>query len=314
MKIPDSFQRSRIEEALSARLELLGGGASGAATYRVYGLAEPCVLKVIEAGSPDYLRTRGQREICFYRQLAVHVPLRTPQVMASVLEESGYCALLIAAYSPIASANELNMTQFVEVAEQLAGFHAVHWNRTDLLGGFPWIEQPKIVDLSQAAHHAAQCWRKLGQQSQFRELLTGLRLRQIEAALGEISATPEYGVKTAMTLCHGDCHLENVLRDPDGCLVWADWQEVRVGHGPSDLSFLIQRAEANGAKIAHHVLIGAYCKALEAAGIRNVDQGEIEHALHESERRTRLLFWPDYMMETTAEAMVHHLERIFLNR
>lgn len=60
-----------------------------------------------------------------------------------------------------------------------------------------------------------------------------------------------YGGDTALTLCHGDCHLDNLLRDPDGRLIWADWQEARKGYGPSDLAFCLQRAEATGAAIAH---------------------------------------------------------------
>jgi hypothetical protein len=114
-----------------------------------------------------------------------------------------------------------------------------------------------------------------------------------------------------MTLCHGDCHLDNLLRDQDGHLIWADWQEVRIGYGPSDLTFLMQRAEANGADIAHDRIVAAYCKALKAAGVAGVNERAITSAMNESERRTRLLYWPNYMSDATLEGMAHHLTHIF---
>jgi hypothetical protein len=73
----------------------------------------------------------------------------------------------------------------------------------------------------------------------------------------------------------------------------------------------MQRAEANGADIAHDIVVAAYCKALEAAGVTGVNERAITSAMNESERRTRLLYWPDYMSDATTERMVYHLTRIF---
>ena len=141
--------------------------------------------------------------------------------------------------------------------------------------------------------------------------MTESTLHAIESAVVDVRTTSEYDPDTVMTLCHGDCHLDNLLRAQDGDLIWADWQEVGIGYGPSDLTFLMQRAEANGADIAHSMIVAAYCKALEAAGVEGVNQSAITSAMHESERRTRLLYWPDYMSDATAEAMAHHLACIF---
>jgi thiamine kinase-like enzyme len=307
----EKTQRLRIEEALSARLELLSGGVSGAATYLVYGLSESCVLKVVAAESPDPVRSRGQREIHFYNELAPHIPLHTPRVLASLIEESGYCALLLEAYAPMKPASELSDAEFAEITQQLASFHALYWNRTERLNDFSWIEKPKRVDLTHDARHASETWQTLAQQPQFRELLTDSSLRDIEVALDEVRTKPEYGPEIPMTLCHGDCHLENLLRDRENLLIWADWQEVRMGHGPSDLTFLMQRAEANGADIAHDMIVTAYCKALEVAGVKDINETAVKSAMRESEWRTRLLYWPDYMRDATSETMANHLTRIF---
>jgi Ser/Thr protein kinase RdoA (MazF antagonist) len=166
-------------------------------------------------------------------------------------------------------------------------------------------------DMTHDARHARETWLALAQRPQFHDVLTETVLHAIEAALVDISTTPEYGSDTAMTLCHGDCHLDNLLRDQDGQLIWADWQEVCIGYGPSDLTFFLQRAEADGAAIAHDSVVTAYCTALEAAGVAGVSERAVTGAMHESERRTRLLYWPDYMRDVTTEAMAHHVTRIF---
>jgi hypothetical protein len=177
-------RRSRIDEALAAQLEVLSGGVSGASTYRVHGSSESCVLKIIEAESADYVRARGHREIHFYDQLAARLPLHTPRVLASLIEESGYCALLIAAYEPIKPANELRADDFTEIATQLARFHAVYWNRTDQLANLPWLAKPTTPDLTNDMRHARETWLALAQRPQFREILTESRLHDIESTLG----------------------------------------------------------------------------------------------------------------------------------
>jgi thiamine kinase-like enzyme len=304
-------QRLKIEGALAARLELLSGGASGAATYRVQGLPKPCVLKVTNAKSAVEVRARGHREIRFYDKLAAHMPLRTPLVLASLIEESGYCALLLAAYESMKPANELNNETFVEIAQQLGRFQALYWNRTNQLDTHSWLAKPKTPDLTNDAKHAYETWQLLAQQPQFREILTDTTLRDIEVALVEVRTKSDYSSETPMTLCHGDCHLDNVLRDQKARLIWADWQEVQIGYGPSDLTFFIQRAEAKGANIAHDIVIAAYCNALGKAGVQGINEDAIKTAMRESERQTRLLYWPDYMRGATTEAMTHHLTRIF---
>ena len=311
MNCLETTQRSRIDQALAAQLELLSGGVSGASTYRVHGLPESRVLKIIEAESADDVRARGYREIHFYDALVARVPLRTPRVFASLIDTSGYCALLIAAYEPMKAASELRADDYIEIARQLAGFHAVYWNRTEQLSVFSWLPQPMTLDLTNDVQHAQESWQLLAKQRQFQDILTKSTLHAIEAALTDVITTPAYDPATAMTLCHGDCHLDNLLYEQEGGLVWADWQEVRIGYGPNDLTFLIQRAEAQGATIAHDLIIAAYCNALKLAGVESVKEETITAAINESERRTRLLYWPDYMRDATTESMLYHLTRIF---
>ena len=199
----------RIDQALAAHLELLSGGVSGASTYRVHGLSEVCVLKVTEAESAEYIRARAYREIQFYKQLAKDLPVQTPRLLASRIQESGECALLIAAYQPLKPANQLQPDEFTQIARQLAHLHAKYWNRTESLSRYAWLPQPIAPDLAQDARHAQETWLALAQRPQFRAILTASRLHDIESALGEISTKPEYSSAIPLTLCHGDCHLDH---------------------------------------------------------------------------------------------------------
>ena len=307
----EQTEHLRGREAFSAELALMSGGASGSSTYRVHGLSEPCVLKVTNAESAKDVRTRGHREIHFYRELAADVPLRTPQVLASLIEKSGACVLLIEAHAPIKAVHELSNEVFAEVARQLASLHAMYWGQTSQLDHLSWLKKPEILNIANDMQQAFKTWQRLAQQPQFREILNSETLREIEFALTTLRGKPKYGSEAMLTLCHGDCHLGNLLRDQEGGLVWADWQEVGIGYGSSDLTFLIQRAEASGANVSHEVVLAAYCESLRAAGVQGVEKHVIQFAMRESERCTRLLYWPHHMMDATSETMTRHLAQIF---
>lgn len=71
-------------------------------------------------------------------------------------EESGLCALLLAAYKPMQLANELRADDFAEIATQLAQFHAVYWGRTQGLAKFSWLAKPSTQDLTNDTHYARE--------------------------------------------------------------------------------------------------------------------------------------------------------------
>ena len=58
------------------------------------------------------------------------------------------------------------------------------------------------------------------------------------------------------TLCHGDCHMGNLLRDAHNGLVWADWQEVGTGHTARDRRLRDERSGGRGVsdETIHHRL------------------------------------------------------------
>src|SRR6185312_1488331 len=74
--------------------QILQGGISGAATYRLQMGEEEFVCKITHAQSEQYCFERAQREFLFYQQLAPRVPLRVPQVVGHVYDPQGIALLL----------------------------------------------------------------------------------------------------------------------------------------------------------------------------------------------------------------------------
>jgi hypothetical protein len=120
----------------------------------------------------------------------------------------------------------------------------------------------------------------------------------VRALYEAIERVPEIGATLEpfpRTLCHGDCHIGNLLRDGEGNLVWADWQEVGISRGPEDLSFPLQRAFPTGETCFAEAAITQYRARLEAETGEPVSLDDVRRAMDGYELRARLLEWPTYL-------------------
>ncbi|HEY6737575.1 MAG TPA: aminoglycoside phosphotransferase family protein [Actinopolymorphaceae bacterium] len=221
----------------------LAGSASGAAVYLVEGSGGDVVLK---ATTSEATAAGARRELNFYRALADDVPVRTPRVLG-LHEEPGLSCLLLEVALPPREAAAWSGEQWVEAAAQLGRLHhpAVVETSQDApcrLGRRAAVEDGQV-------EQAASWWRQLGQ-----ERLALPWLERLDDVAAALDGPPE-------CLIHGDWHVGNLLRDPDGqALVWTDWQEVRLGHGPEDLALLWQRAEFDGGTPPREAMLEAYAR------------------------------------------------------
>jgi thiamine kinase-like enzyme len=127
--------------------------------------------------------------------------------------------------------------------------------------------------------------------------------RHINRTLEQVSTFPT-------TLCHGDCHLGNLLRDAENGLVWSDWQEVGIGHGPGDLSFLIQRAMVDGGRVPEDAMIAAYGAQLADATGTSIPLAALRQVTDSFDLRTRLLLWPAYLAMAPDAGIDAHIARV----
>ena len=301
----------RIDRAATATPEtvhLLAGGLSGSSVYRFALAGEQVVLKVTPPGTNGRLIARAHREIRFYHDLSTRVPLPVPRVLGAGLDETAGAVLLLAAYEPSPPPHRWTEQAYARVAQQLGRFHATFWGAesgTNLPG---WLQAKPRVTIAQC-EDAVRRWRALSERDDLHDTLEPLvgRLNRLLMSVPELdprmSAPP-------LTLCHGDCHAGNLLQDTNGEWIWADWQEVRLGHGVDDLVFFWQRAFA-AADICppYDAMVEAY-----HAGLNRVSdllsREQLVHDLAWAELRSWLIDWPDYLGALPGPRIQRVLERV----
>lgn len=288
--------------------DVLSGGASGAYAYRLRFPSGDLVLKVTWPESPGYLLERARREVLFYRHLASEVGIQVPSVIASRCDAAFGACILLEAYEPSPEPAAWTESRYLEAAEHLGRFHAAFWGKAQELSAYGWLH--RIEDLEGDIRQAYTYWERLRADGRFETVLTPERYEWILGMLGRIrgvgTALPSFPV----TLCHGDFHIDNILVDHGGGMVLADWQEVRPGLGPEDLSFFLQRASFSGGTVPEGEMIRAYRRSLLANTDEDVAASDIRRVMDAAELRTRLLHWPAFLAGASERQLADLLGRI----
>ncbi len=246
----------------------LAGSASGAGVYLVQVDGQDAVLKVTAAG--DW-QPNARRELTFYQTLADRVPVATPRLLRYADDEC-LTALLLSAHTPALPAREWDRSAWLEVSRQLAQLHSVSlpdqaaWHQTPFAGTEPDEHALRLAKDYWSATDAADC--------------IALVLDDPDVLMRAVKATPE-------CFAHGDCHVDNLLRDGDR-IVWADWQVAAVGYSAGDLAFLWSRADADGADLPYAAMVHEY------ATHRGVDATVLSRGLVAAELRILLFGWPHH--------------------
>ena len=223
------------------------------------GSASGARVQLIRLGDQEVvLKTTSRREVAFYG-MAGRLPVRVPRVVAA----AGTC-LLLEALVPGPAAADWPAAHWHEVAGQLGALH-----RPQVAAAFHgWLTRKTPARRPEAAARA--CW--------------------TAGELALLDRIGDLGVDLPACLIHGDLHAGNLLRDAEGALVWADWQEVGIGQGPEDLALLWQRAEFDGADPPRTAMLATYAAA---RGIPCDDV--LVRATTAAELRLLLLDWPPFL-------------------
>ena len=216
------------------------------------------------------LKTTTPREVALYKA-AARLPVRTPRLVAA----DDTC-LLLEALEPLPRAAEWSKAQWHEIARQLGTLHAAPFD-----DAAPWLRHPT----SRRPDQAAQAfWTPM-----------------------ELELLDRVDEKLPTCLVHGDLHAGNLLRAPDGELVWTDWQEVGLGQGPEDLALLWQRAESDGADPPREAMLATYAAA---RGIPHDDT--LVQATVAAEIRLLLLDWPVFLQHADPDRRALMRRRLHL--
>jgi thiamine kinase-like enzyme len=226
------------------------------------------VLKVTGAGGGQ---RNARRELTFYRTLADRVPVMTPTLLRYA-DNDDFTALLLSAHTPARHAREWDQSAWLEVARQLAALHSIPLPDED-----PWIDTPWLRQVLERPpiSLAEDYWSGTDAADTIGPVL------KAPGALGEaFRATPD-------SFLHGDCHVDNLLREGNQ-IVWADWQAAGTGSPAGELAFLWSRAQADGADLPYDAMLREYVTH------REVDPALLRRSLVAAEIGILLFGWPAY--------------------
>lgn len=292
-------------------IRLLAGGMSGSSVVALTLEDALVILKCTTPSGRDPSRIgRATREVLFYRELVDRVPIRVPRMLASDLDPERGTLLLITAHEP--PPVRWPAADFATVAHELGRFHTAMRNIA-LPSWVPAAASPAPEN----GRDAIDLWRAFAAKTEVvsRELLEGIE--QMIARVGEVDACVDSG---PLTLCHGDFHTGNLLRDRDGAWVWVDWQDIRIGPGVDDLAFLWQRSFAESEEMcesSYAAMKESYWEGLTAVGDPGMARVEFHQALAWSELRGWLIAWPPYLgylSQAQQEGVVARIDTLLRER
>jgi hypothetical protein len=292
-----------------AGFEVLQSYLSGASTYRLHLRDQDAVLKLTRATSSELGRARARREVSFYRELAGAVPLQVPRVLALHTGPAG-ASLLLTAYQPSPAPAAWPAADYLEAARQLARLHAAFWDATAPLAAWPWLNRRHVGESTAEIVSARSAWQALHAQPRLAAVVDAATRQWLDGLLDRMSLVEGIFQALPLTLCHGDCIQANVLRGDDGQLIWADWQEVRLAHGPEDLAFFLQRATIAGAAVPEDHVWAVYHESLAAHIGQTIEFIAIRRVADAADLWSRALYWPAYMQMSAPEELLSMVGQI----
>ncbi len=270
----------------------LTAGASGSAVYRL--LVGPAT----DAGKQEYVLKmasgpahdeRARREVNFYRDLAAHVPVYVPKLVAAV-DEGDSCCLLLESSGAVANAATWSPDRWIDCAAALGGLHSSRI--ATIAEGWRWAKSEQRTGRDEITA-ASQAWAAMSR---------GPALASVWPTFDRLTTA-----LTQLPIClrHGDWHLGNLLLGQSDRIVWIDWREVGFGRGPEDLALLWQRAEFDGLMPPREAMLAAYARA---RGIP--DDARLRSATVAAELMLLLLAWPPHLLHAPEPARARLLGRL----
>lgn len=211
-----------------------------------------------------------RKEVCFYRELAPEIGVRTPRVYGTELSDDG-CdfVLLFEDLGPARGGNQLAGCSVEEARlglRQAAALHAPTWN-ADWLDTAPWI---------QPAEGLQQQMMTLYPQAQaiFRERYADTlepELMTICEQLNDLASLWFSRIPAQRSVTHGDFRLDNMLfdvvdgRDP---IAVVDWQTTGVGCPMTDIGYFMGCGIGSAVRRPHETeLLDLYCEEMSRLGV-----------------------------------------------
>ena len=210
------------------------------------------------------------KEVGFYREIAPHLGVRVPGVLAAEIADDGVDFVLIFEdLGPARGGNQLASCSAADARagiRQAAAIHGPSWNNTALTGT-EWLQaKPGQVDQIKTLYGNAQAiWRERYADSLEPEFM---------AICEELNEAKDhwFGRESGpKAIIHGDFRLDNMLFDIKGGaedIAVLDWQTVAAGNPLLDIGYFMGTGIGDALRRAHEdELLDLYCSEMTARGV-----------------------------------------------
>lgn len=217
-------------------------------------------------------------EVAFYRGIRPELELEAPRCFGGAFDpETTYFGLLLEDLTERGATfpNVTVRTSSDDVRpllDTLAALHARYWQSPRFSGDLGWVETHVSGDVAHlmnnlAPFHIAQ---EVETENFKREMVQRLRTSAPELLAG-VQAVQQHQSRLPQTLLHGDTHIGNTYRLPDGSAGLLDWQLMVRGHHMHDVNYFITTALSIEDRRNHErELLAYYLDRLAAQGAADV--------------------------------------------
>lgn len=223
-------------------------------TYRAGDAGGPdTVIVKLPSSHPETFRMAialglYRREYAYYRQVALHAPLRSPALLYGDFDDDSHrFVLVLEDLRGMATVDQLDgasAAQAMTAVRAVARLHGFYWDKVDQppVSGFQNVSDRERWQLTQAAYQT-----NLGPaMERFGALFPG-RIRQLAEAYGpRLAEHLEAMAAGPQTFIHGDFRLDNMFFGDDGSDDFAvvDWQVCGIASGLRDVAYFLSSSVA----------------------------------------------------------------------
>ena len=246
--------QNAVVEEIGSGVGLVGKILRCHLTYGVAGRPETVIVKLPSSHPETFRMAMGlglyRREYAFYRQIAPHIPLRSPGLLYGDFDDASHrFVLVLEDLRDMATADQLdgaNAEQAKTAIRAIAQLHGFYWDKVDQppVAGFQIASDRERRQMTQAAYQAS-----LGPAlERFGELFPH-RIRQLAEDYSTRLADHMEAVSAGpQTFAHGDFRLDNMFfagyssQGEDFAAV--DWQVCGVASGLQDVAYFLSSSVA----------------------------------------------------------------------
>ena len=243
-----------IVEEIGSGVGLVGKILRCHLTYGAAGGPETVIVKLPSAHPETFRMAMGlglyRREYAFYRQIAPHIPLRSPALWYGDFDDASHrFVLVLEDLRDMAAADQLDgasAEQAKTAIRAIARLHGFYWNKVDQpsVAGFQTASDRERRQMTQAAYQAnlGPALERFGElfPHHTRQLAEDYATRLADH-LEAVSAGPQ-------TFTHGDFRLDNLFFAGDGGksedFAAVDWQVCGIASGLQDVAYFLSSSVA----------------------------------------------------------------------